>query len=550
MANRDYWQKRFILLEESQINKGTAYYHELEKQYRKAAGEIEKELSKWYARLAVNNELSIAEAKKLLDRDELQEFHWTVEEYIEKGRTLNISDQWAKQLENASAKVHISRYEALKLQMQQQIEVLYGNELDSMDKFMRGIYTDTYYRTAFEIQKGLGVGSDFMRLDDKKVRQIIAKPWAADGSNFSSRLWKQKAQLVTELQNQITQDMAIGRSPQESIKAIKDRFKVSSGQAGRLVMTETAFFHSAAQKDTFNKLNVEEYEIVATLDNKTSDICRNMDGKHMPMSEFKPGITAPPFHCWCRSTTVPYFDDEFTVGETRAARNEETGKYYEVPANMTYPEWKKTFVDGDKTGLKEVDGFKEESHRTKRSGKKEHGVAWNQVKTKEYTNKFNEISDNKQANELAAKHARNMLANRDGMKSEEIYAISLTTGKDISSITDQYNDYGVDRTEKFTKRVNEALERGEKILYLHNHPRGLPPSITDLNEMVGELNSVGLIIGHNGNIYLYTAPDKEITDSDIRIANKKMIEYNYELEDDEKFIEVLSEQMNFIFRKL
>ena len=353
MSNRDYWQKRFILLEESQINKGTAYYHELEKQYRKAAGEIEKELSKWYARLAVNNELSIAEAKKILDRDELQEFHWTVEEYIEKGRTLNISDQWAKQLENASAKVHISRYEALKLQMQQQIEVLYGNELDSMDKFMRDIYTESYYRTAFEIQKGLGVGSDFMRLNDKKVSQIIAKPWAADGSNFSSRLWKQKAQLVTELQNQITQDMAIGRSPQESIKAIKDRFKVSSGQAGRLVMTETAFFHSAAQKDTFNKLNVEEYEIVATLDNKTSDICRNMDGKHMPMSEFKPGITAPPFHCWCRSTTVPYFDDEFTIGETRAARNEETGKSYEVPANMTYPEWKETFVDGgSKDGLK------------------------------------------------------------------------------------------------------------------------------------------------------------------------------------------------------
>lgn len=550
MANRDYWQKRFVLLEESQINKGTAYYHELEKQYRKAASEIEKELSKWYARLAVNNELSIAEAKKLLDRDELQEFHWSVEEYIEKGRTLNISDQWAKHLENASAKVHISRYEALKLQMQQQIEVLYGNELDSMDKFMKDIYTDTYYRTAFEIQKGLGVGSDFMRLDDKKVRQIIAKPWAADGSNFSSRIWKQKAQLVTELQNQITQDMVLGRSPRESIKAIKDKFNVSSGQAGRLVMTETSFFHSAAQKDTFNKLNVEEYEIVATLDNKTSEICQNMDGKHMPMSEFKPGITAPPFHCWCRSTTVPYFDDEFTVGETRAARSEETGKYYEVPANMTYPEWEKAFVDGDKAGLKEVDGFKEESHRTKRSGKKEHGVAWNQVKTKQYTNRFNEISDNKQANELAAKHARNMLANRDGMKSEEIYAISLTTGKDISSITDQFNDYGVVRTEKFTNRVNEALERGEKILYLHNHPRGLPPSITDLNEMVGELNSVGLIIGHNGNIYLYTAPDKEITDSDIRIANKKMIEYNYELEDDEKFIEVLSEQMNFIFRKL
>lgn len=247
---------------------------------------------------------------------------------------------------------------------------------------------------------------------------------------------------------------------------------------------------------------------------------------------------------------MPYFDDEFTVGETRAARSEETGKYYEVPANMTYPEWKKAFAGGEKAGFKEVDGIKEESHRTKRSGEKEHGVAWNKVKTKQYTNKFNEISDNKKANELAAKHARNMLANRDGMKSEEIYAISLTTGKDISSITDQFNDYGVQRTEKFTNRVNEALERGERILYLHNHPRGLPPSITDLNEIVGEPNSVGIIVGHNGTLYLYTAPNKEITVSDIRVVNRKMREYNYELEDYEKFLEVLSEQMDFTFRKL
>ena len=76
-------------------------------------------------------------------------------------------------------------------------------------------------------------------------------------------------------------------------------------------MTEQAFISSAAQKDAFNDLDVEEFEIVATLDSHTSDICREMDGKHFPMKDFQPGVTAPPFHVWCRSTTVPYFDDEW-----------------------------------------------------------------------------------------------------------------------------------------------------------------------------------------------------------------------------------------------
>ena len=80
-----------------------------------------------------------------------------------------------------------------------------------------------------------------------------------------------------------------------------------------------------------------------------------MDGKHFPMSEYAVGVTAPPFHPNCRGCTCPYFDDEFTVGEERVARNEE-GKTYNVPANMTYEEWKQSFVDGNinESGLKNI----------------------------------------------------------------------------------------------------------------------------------------------------------------------------------------------------
>lgn len=515
------------------------YYHDLEKQYSKAARAVDKELTVWYSRLAVNNEVSMTEARKMLTGSELEEFRWSAEEYIEKGRTLNISKEWSKQLENASARWHISRLEAMKLQMQQQVEVLYGNELDSFDRFMREIYTDSYYGTAFEIQKGVGIGQNLALLDTRKIDKVMSRPWAPDGSNFSSRIWKQKTQLVNELNNVITQSFIRGQSPDAAIKHIADRFLVSKGKAANLVMTETAFFHSAGQRDMFKELGVQEYEIVATLDSKTSTICQELDGTHRPMTEFEPGVTAPPFHCRCRSTTVPYFDDEFTENEQRAARGKDEKTYY-VPSDMTYSEWKDTFV-GD---------YRESSHRTKKSSKSDYGVSWDVVKSKKYNERFDTISDNKKANELALKHARNMLANREGKNTEEIYAISLTTGKDISSILDQNNPFGVIRTDSFNYRINDALSRKDKILYLHNHPRGFPPSIEDLNEIVGESNSVGITVGHNGSLYLYTAPNKEITDSDIRVANRKMQEYNYDLEDYVKFLEVLSEQMNFTFRKL
>ncbi len=81
-----------------------------------------------------------------------------------------------------------------------------------------------------------------------------------------------------------------------------------------------------------------------SLDSHTSKICQDMDGKHFPMADYQPGTTAPPFRCNCRSTTCPYFDDEFTKGEKRAERRAD-GKTSYVPADMTYKQWQQKFVD-------------------------------------------------------------------------------------------------------------------------------------------------------------------------------------------------------------
>ena len=345
MKSSEYWRRRFEALEDAQTRKGAEYFSQLEKQYQKASAAVQKEVNAWYARFAVNNEISLVEAKKLLNARELKELQWNVMEYIEKGKTLNISDAWAKELENASARWHISRLEALQLQMQNQVEVLYGTEYDEFSKLMEDIYTEGYYHTAYEIQSGFNIGYDLMKLDTNRIKKVLSKPWAADGANFSSRIWKQKAQLVNDLHTELTQAIVRGKNPHQVTQAIAKRFDVSMGQAGRLVSTEAAFFASASNRDCYKDLGVEQYEILATLDHRTSDVCQGLDGKVFKMSEYEVGVTAPPFHVWCRTTTVPFFDDEFELGAERAARGAD-GRTYYVPADMKYPEWKKTFVDG------------------------------------------------------------------------------------------------------------------------------------------------------------------------------------------------------------
>lgn len=345
--NSDYWKGRFEQLEEASHKKAEAVYASIENSYIQAQKEIESKINNWYVRFANNNQITINEAKRLLNSQELKELKWDIQEYIKYGKENRLNDIWMKELENASAKYHISRLESLKIQTQQSMEVLFGNQLDEIDKMATSIYSDEYYHSCYELQKGFNIGWKIASIDENKLQKIISKPWAIDGKNFSERIWGNKTKMVNELHNQLTIMCVQGKSPDNAIKYMSKKFNTSKSQAGNLVMTESAYFSSLAQKDCFNDLDVEKYENVATLDSHTSAICQDMDGTVFDMNNFEPGVTAPPFHNYCRTTTVPHFDDDYDFVGERAARDDKGNTYY-VPDNLKYKDWyNKYVVDGE-----------------------------------------------------------------------------------------------------------------------------------------------------------------------------------------------------------
>lgn len=364
MTNAEYWKQRFTQLEAAQNRKGATAYLEMEKQYKAAQSELEAQIARWYQRFADSNGISLAQAKQWLKGQDLAEFKWDVKEYIKYGKENAINGAWMQELENASAKFHISRLEALQIQTQNSLETMFAQQVGTMKKALSDVYASGYYHTAYAVQQGFGLGWDIAGLDQAQIEKVLSKPWAVDGYNFSTRIWNSKTKLIGEVHNELSKNLLTGADPQKAIDSLAKKMGTSKSNAGRLVMTEQAYFSSAAQKDCFNDLDVEEYEIVATLDSHTSDICRSLDGKVFKMSDYKPGVTAPPFHVYCRSTTAPHFKDNFGAGE-RAARGTD-GKTYYVPDDVTYSEWKKAFVDGDKSGFAEVQ--KNHFSRTEKRG--------------------------------------------------------------------------------------------------------------------------------------------------------------------------------------
>lgn len=336
----NYWHKRFELLEDAQHQKATKYIRELDKKYIEALNNIEADITKWYTRLAASENVSLAEAKRLLQANELAEFKWSVEQYIKYGEANALNGQWMRQLENASARVHINRLEAMRIQLQHHIEKLYGEQLNGFEDLMKELYKDQYYHAAYEVQKGIGVAFTIQAIDEKALATIISKPWTADGLNFSQKIWRDKNLLIDTLHKELTQSIARGEAPQRVISVIQKKMNTSRSNAARLVQTEQAFFSAVAQKNAFKELDVEMYEIIATLDSRTSEICQDMDGRVFKLSDYEPGTTANPFHPRCRSSTCPFFSDDYSQ---RIARKQ-NGEVYYIDSKIKYPEWKERFV--------------------------------------------------------------------------------------------------------------------------------------------------------------------------------------------------------------
>ena len=344
MSN-NYWTKRFEEEEKQRNISNKAYTKEIEKQYKIAENKIKSDIEKWYIRIADNNQISLADAKKLLTKDELKEFKWTLAEYIQKAK----SGAWKKELENASARIHIRRLEALQLQVKNSIETLRNKENEMLEDYLIKNYEDTYYHSLYEISKGLNLKTSFATLDRNKINQVIGKPWLSDGKTFSDRIWQDKEQLINTLRTKITQSFITGSTLDEAVedisKFVSDKIKNKEYVARRLLETESAAYASKAQIEAFKSIDVEKYEIVATLDLHTSEICQEMDGKVFNISDQEIGVTVPPFHSHCRTVIAPYFDDE----PARASRDE-NGEYKEVKY-MNYKEWKDQYIKKDELGL-------------------------------------------------------------------------------------------------------------------------------------------------------------------------------------------------------
>lgn len=340
MAGKSYWEKRQEQKYLSGEKKVNDYYIGLKKSFEQSKREIHKTVNDFVVRYGIENDTpgGYATALRLLNKTEIGD----LQAFIDKAKE-NMG-KYNQELNNMSIRSRITRYQALEKQIDAQLQQLYAIDYQyNGEGLLKDIYSDTYYQTWFNFDQYFGFHAEYAQINAKAVDELISYPF--NGANFSTRLWKQKDYMFQSLNESVTTMLIQGKNPMTLSKDFSKKFGTKEYEAYRLLHTEGSFIIEQGTLGAYKEENLEKYRLLVTLDLKTSDICQAKDEtKLYPVDEAVTGVNYPPFHVFCRTTTVPGYDDEDLSEETRVARNKSTGKSYEVPAETTYKEWKEKYV--------------------------------------------------------------------------------------------------------------------------------------------------------------------------------------------------------------
>ena len=280
---------------------------DLKSNYRKCINEIEKEINAFYGKYAIDNQISLEEAKVLLNRSELKSFKENIRDILEMGEKENFTEAQMRKFKLLYAKTKISRLDELQSNIKWELDKLTKANENQIGELLKNTYQEGYYKTIFDVQQFKGFSSSFTGLNKKVIDKAINTKWL--GTNYTLSLYKNENTLLTTLSQDIPRGLTLGYNPRKLAGQISKKLDTNYNNAVRLVRTEYAKILNDATLEGYKAAGITKYKLLVTLDDRTSDICEILSqlDEIYDIEQAETGVNLPPFHPNCRTTTVAYF---------------------------------------------------------------------------------------------------------------------------------------------------------------------------------------------------------------------------------------------------
>lgn len=311
--------------------------------YANASQYLKKSIEGIFDKYQTKHRLSEREARELLNtlqnKASIQELQKKLQETSARDERKDLLSQ----LEAPAYRARIERLERLQGQIDLVMNQVYRQERKLSAAHYVDLAEDVYNHAVFDIQQRTGMGFPVTHISQNQIDKVVNSKWS--GKNYSSRIWGNTQALAQDLKEELLMDLVSGRTERETAEILSKKFGASASKARRLVRTESCYISNQMEMQSYKECGIEKYQYLATLDLRTSETCRALDGKIFLVSEQQVGKNCPPMHPWCRSTTIAYISADVMADMKRRARDPVTGKLYEVPGDMNYQEWYAKYVE-------------------------------------------------------------------------------------------------------------------------------------------------------------------------------------------------------------
>lgn len=292
----EYWQnKRVVAGMERNKEETLKVIKDVNVEYKKKLKDIKHEIADFYARFGKGDVLDYSKiTSKLDDKDfntMIRDWDKFVKKYPDMERFRDIRMNYYK----------LDRLQGLSNRIALHVAELGKTEEEMLKGTLKGTFKKAFNNITNLFKKQSKISRDVEPLKDKRIDGLIKQKWL-DGNNFSDRTWKDKAKLQNYLDKQLITDMATGKSYDDIYKNLAREMDTTFSNAKRLIHTEMANVQNMAHLEGIKKAGFNGFKISATIDSRTSSICRNKNGKTEFIEDYQVGVTAPPFHPYCRST--------------------------------------------------------------------------------------------------------------------------------------------------------------------------------------------------------------------------------------------------------
>ena len=272
---------------------------EMAKVYRNSLEDIQRHIDADIMRFAAKENVSMAEAKRIISKTDVEAFQNTAKKYVEEK---NFSPKANSELRKYNVTMRTNRLELLQARINLDIIALALEEEQLTGQHIARETIAEYERQAGILAMAAPAQAQLNTLATAAVLSSVA------GATFSDRIWANQVELRNEVNQAIERALIRGEHPRKSAanikRLIRDEYGKKQRAAERILITETARAQTIAGVEAFKKAEVDKMMWIA--EPSACPTCSEMDGKVFDINTT--GLTIPA-HPFCRCSYAGYTDD-------------------------------------------------------------------------------------------------------------------------------------------------------------------------------------------------------------------------------------------------